>query len=82
LNVKKKFKLQEYSSPFTPNFKPKFQVFDSKCVENQKPHAENQKPCGKGFEIVASGEIDLPHANGIKPHPNGRFLKARVWTKK
>jgi hypothetical protein len=26
---------------------------------------------------MGSGEKDLPHANGIKPHPNGRFLRAR-----
>jgi hypothetical protein len=26
---------------------------------------------------VGSGEIDLPNANGIKPHPNRKFLKAR-----
>ncbi len=84
ISVEHVYKNSNYKNiqvPSHPIFKPKFQVFDSTCVESQKPHAQNQKPCGKGFEIVGSGEKDLRHADGIKPHPNGRFLKVRGMTR-
>jgi hypothetical protein len=35
---------KEYSSALTPNFKLKFQNFDSNCVQNQRSHATNLKP--------------------------------------